>query len=254
VGNAYAWWSPEPGGTVTAIDIGGPLSDLDDWLAPTHLGARSATGADFSIQPLTDTMVRVSIESFDDHALYRALKALEGHLLRGGSFALAEDVGKAVAGFLVTPPVRGATSLVLGDTPWSTLAPAAALAIGDEVVLETGQPVVRSEIAALTGVSGSTLSIASVIHDFLEEPWVLVRHRGFFPVLRLPRDGRRQLLTTQRRVIHTFAAVFEVPPPAYAAYADLGSGHVIGSSESDGEYDLDSIPDRNETGKPGRGR
>jgi hypothetical protein len=242
MGNAYAWWYPEIGGTVTAIDIGGPLSDLDDWPVPTVLGARSATGAHFSIQPLTDRMVRVSIERFDDHALYRSLKALEGHLLRGGSFALASDVGKAVAGFLVTSPARGDTSLVLGDQPWSTLAPTAALATSDEIVLETSQPEARSEIAVLSGVSGSTLTIAGVIHDLIEEPWVLVRHRGFFPALRLPIDGRRrQLLTTDRQVVHTFAAVFEVHPTAYGAFADLGSAHVIGDEETDGEWTIDDI-------------
>jgi hypothetical protein len=242
MGNAKIWWYPEPGGIVEEIDIGGPLSDLDDWAVPAVVGARSATGADFAIQPLTDRLVRVTVEEFDDHALYRELKALEGHLQRGGSIALSSDAGKAVAGFLVAPPARGDTSLVLGDTPWSTLAPSAVLAAADEVVIETGQPVVRSEIALLSAVSGVTYTIAGAIHDFVEEPWVLMRHRGFLPSLRLPLEARRrQVLTTRRQVIHTFSAVLEVVPGAYAAFADLGTETVIGDEASDGSRTFDDV-------------
>lgn len=251
MGNAYAWWYPQEGGTVEAIDLGGPLSDLDDHPAPTQVGARSVSGHEFSIQTLSDTVVRVSLEDFDDHALYRKLKALEGHLFRGGTFALAADVDKAVAGYLVASPTRGATSLVLGDTPWSTLAPSAVLAANDEVVVETGQPMPRSEIALVSGVSGSTITTGALVHDLIDEPWVLLRHQGFYPGLRLPMAARgRQILSTKRRVVHTFSATFEVPPPFYGAFVDLASADVLGSTTSDGELTIEEILTRD---RPTRG-
>lgn len=243
MGNAKLWYHPKSGGLVAEVDVGGPLSSLDDWAAPVPIGDETADGREFSITTITPTLVQLTIEKFDDAVLYRRLKVLEGWLQRGGTCALADDAAKAVAGYLVTSPARGDTALTLGAQPWSTYNPSAALAADDEIVLETGQPVVRRELTKLSAVSGSSLTISpGAILDYVDEPWVLARYRGFFPSLRLPRGSRsRQLLTTERRVVHTFSATLEVVPYAYGVFAGIGSETIIGSSYTDGDRTPDEI-------------
>lgn len=234
MGNAKLWWYPHPGGTVAEIDLGEELTTLDDSTIPVQTGAQTVELRDYTIQTATITRVSFSLEKFGDEAIYRQLKALESHLQRGGACALASDSAKAFAAYLTVMPARGGTFLNAGDTPWDGYNVAAAVAAGDEICLETAQPLARRELAVLTQVIGSGHTISpGCILDYTDEPFVLLRHRGFYPALRLPQADRgRKLLQTQHWVVHSFIAELEVVPVAYGVFAGLEGESVVGPTGS----------------------
>lgn len=243
MGNAKIWWYPEQGETVEEIDLGLGLSSLEEQEVPDQIVSESARGAVFALQIGSRVVVRATLERFTDAAVARQLLTLAGHLKRGGSIALAEDADKAVAGFLAREPERGATSVILGDQPWP-LESGASLASGDEVWLEGPQPTGRRELAVLSGnPSGTSHPIgAGITYDWWVEDWVLLRHRGFYPVLRLPASSRRaELISTDRRLNYTMILPLEIPPTAYEAFAALGSEDVLTTQAYDGGRTIDDV-------------
>jgi hypothetical protein len=223
MGDAKVWWFPKDGGEVAEINLG-TLSSLQTSLAVDQVAAESMEGYIHTTQFGARVLVEWSVERFTANAAQRRLQALEGHLRRGGSIALAQDSAKAVAGYLLTSPARGATSVVVDRKPWSSLAPLAALAVGDEVVLEGPQPTLLREVAAIATSGAPTYTLTpGAIYDYqAEAEWVLMRHVGFFPVLRLPIDKRNQtLLTTDRRLNWTWRCIMEIPPHAYEAFSGI---------------------------------
>lgn len=223
MGNAAIWYYPGPGAGLKKIDLGRPLSDLQDQPVRDEAVSQSISGSRTKIVWASWHLVPVSMALFADQSVVRELDALINHLQRGGSCTLAEDDGYPFAAFLATAPERGATTLYYTENLYSeygTYTPTA----GDVLVVQGPGPEYLREEVVLSGVSGRAISIASpgLRFDYSAESWIHVRPKGFWPILRLQEGAtNRAHLRHERRITYTLDLALEEPPNAL----DLAAAH-----------------------------
>jgi hypothetical protein len=127
-----------------------------------------------------------------------------------------------VGGFVV-PPARGATSVTFIGFPWPYVT-SPTLANGDYLRLQSASPVRYEEMltagGTLTAPSLTPLTVSGVKFDYTAEPWAMVCHRGFLPVLRLPLNQRdQQIFTHDRRITWSIDFWAEEAPFALSQFA-----------------------------------
>lgn len=207
------WFFPDPDGSIEEIDLNEIISDLQFNPAPNQSITEGMTGALAQTQFSSRAMVRIVNERFTDPAIARQLYALETHLKNGGLVAVAVDSDRTWAGFLETPPARGDTSITALGFPFPF--GANKLDATDEIEILGPQPYAYREYLATVGAVDNTLTVTlseAVRFNFeaMAPRWVFARQRGFWPLLRLPAEGRNQpLLTHDHRIAYTFDAQLE---------------------------------------------
>lgn len=210
MGNAAIFYYPDPDGPLVTLDLGEGLSDLQVSPMVDESTSESMRGNLYSVQYSARSMVRLVVERFTDAALARSLWAVQNHLRRGGSIAVAEDIDKARAAFAVTNPAAGATEITVKATPWD-YNPSAAFVAGDELVIQSASPEYQYEISRFNSQRGLTYVLDdATLFDRTSDGWTLVRHRGFWPILRIPAAQRNQpILTHDHRISYTFDLMAE---------------------------------------------
>jgi hypothetical protein len=183
-------------------------------IAPVTAAARAArwSGAVFIRMGARYDAVRLVIEgvSMDtEPELYRDLRALEEHLKGNEPIAFALDESRAWASYV--SPVKGSTTLAHTGNDWAAFNSSATLSSGDSVVIRSmgasggwreEQPVSTFSSTLINFGLGSPIR-------FLHPPLgvSLVRHEGFWPLLRLQESAfDRPLLTVDQGRTFTFAA------------------------------------------------
>jgi hypothetical protein len=199
VGNAKIWWYPEPLGVAEEIDLGraltsrsGPFTVVRQTISESYTGnqAVQTTGA--------RTRIRVTLENFTDRTVRQKLVALISHMQAGGYMILAEDTAYAVATFLRTRPSRGDTTLFKGENILKLLVNSTTLN-GAEVIVQGRQPRYRQEMHIGGTYAAASMNIArGLSYDWSDEEWVMVRHIGCYPALRLPKESRNGEYLTAR--------------------------------------------------------
>ena len=189
------WWYPEEGAGVNVVDLSEGLTNL---IVTPAIRREDAIGYDGGFSTaiygpshvVTIILERFGGQSPGANALERQLQAMVNHLRRGGVVAFSRVRSKAWCG-----PLSGAITSGFSYAPTSgnafTAWYAAALASGDEVVIESGSPRNRHEVHATTGVTGvGRVDLSdTVIFDYdvaVAGAWA--RYRDFFPVLYMPAD------------------------------------------------------------------
>ena len=265
--DASFWWYPdnvEP--VLEEVSIGTRISALDEIPWRQVADARSVTGRLYRTAVGGGFRVRVIIERFSGvsdsgQALYRNLASMVTHLQRGGYVAFAADRDKAVAG-VVDPSgsLRATNTLVLPDSNFADglntdgSVGLAALAAGDEIVLESPLPEMKRELLVVSSANPYLINLdttagGAVRHNYTQSP-VIVRHRNFYPILYLPESQiGRELLTTDYRLSYTFDALFEVDPAALAG-ADTWAG-ALQSPLNPGGVSWDELVGNVREGDPG---
>ena len=232
MGNAKIWYYPDASGTVEEIDLGEPLSDLQVETVVDQAVAEGISGHQSTDQYSGRAQIRLIVERFASASTYRALAALREHLRRGGLCAVAEDSVSAWAAFATTIPVRGATSLYTFTAPWPFVA--APTVTAAEVELIGSQPSGLRETlltsGTFTGNTNQTVTFASGVrfnHSQDGARWLLLRQRGFWPLLRMPIDQRNQsVITDDHRITYTLDVVLEEAIDQYEAWAQTPSDAV----------------------------
>ena len=265
--DASFWWYPDSVDPVLEeVSIGTRISALDEIPWRQVADARSVTGRLYRTAVGGGFRVRVIIERFSGvsasgQALYRNLASMVTHLQRGGYVAFAADRDKAVAG-VVDPSdsLRAASVLQIPDGNFadglnvSGLVGQAALASGDEIVLESPLPELKREMLVVSSATPFQVTLDTsaggfVRHDYTKAP-VVMRHRNFYPVLYLPESQiGRELLTTDYRLSYTFDALFEVDVAALAG-ADTWAGALASALNPDG-HSIDTLVQLVREGDPG---
>jgi len=219
---AKIWYYPDPASTVVEIDLGEDISDLQKNGTVIQSASESIAGAIFTSQTSARSVVRIVNERFTSYALARQLETLENHLRRGGSIAFAEDSDRAVAGYLkLSLPASGVTAIEIQGKPWPYETAADFATLNNEAVIQSASPRYLRELVTVSAESGDEFTISPLVYDYSEEPWVLFRHRGFWPLLRLPIGSRNQkMLTHDHRISWTFDAQLE----EHVAGLDIFSG------------------------------
>lgn len=207
------WFFPDPNGTIEEIDLGETISDLQFNPSPNQSISEGLTGALSTTQFNSRARLRVVHERFTSAALARDFYALETHLKNGGLVAIAVEASQAWAGFAEAIPDRGDTSLTIAaqSFPYQS---SPTILNGDEVEVMGAQPYALREFCSVNGdTSGLTIALSESLRFSLSgigSRWCFVRHRGFWPLLRLPKDQRDSpLVTHDHRISYTFDAQLE---------------------------------------------
>lgn len=228
MGNSKIWLYPDAYGTVEEIDLGATLSDLQ--FSPSHDQAVSEglTGLQATTRFSSRALVRLVEERFTSASIARKLYLVEDHLKAGGTIAVAVDSAQAWAGYVDRIPARGDTSItVINQAIWPYQTTPTMLS-GDEIELISDQPRAYREFLEIsTNTTGTTCALSEAVRYNYRDAgarWVLARHRGFWPALRLPKDGRGgSLLTHDHRISYTFDAQLEENIAVLEAFAGVPS-------------------------------
>ena len=182
MGNAYLYYYPNDQSGVEKVDLGDGLSTLDDQSMPTGRLVRGIGGQVFPSTLGRYGVLRATLGGIIDTDVYAALRTFEAHAEQARPFGLVSDSAKVWAGYCNRVLTRGATSVPTGGNRFTAFA-SGTLASGDYVVLSTGYPESRWEMAKVSSVSSNTITLASgLVQTFRQSP-VLVRYYRFFPLL-----------------------------------------------------------------------
>lgn len=191
------WYYPDPAGSVEklAFGVGEQLTDLPDIPRRVVDEEEGLSGIPHLVALQGGLDVGILLENFDDEDLAHDLKSFEAHLARGGFFTLAEDEDRAFGAWCTKPPQRNDTTLEHGGHVYHG---APSLSAGDWLCLEGPLPEGNREWVKVDSTSGNviTLDAATPVRYTYGSPSVLIRERGFFPVLRWPASARQGPIIT----------------------------------------------------------
>lgn len=216
MGTTKVWLYPHAYSASTEIDFGETLSDLQFNYVPNVAISEGASGQLARTQFNGRGMVRAVHERTTDAALVRKLYLLENYLKSGGIISLAVDSAQAWAGYTTVQPTRGTTTISVHGGVWPFVT-TPDLSSGAELELMSSQPYGRREFLTNDGgtVTGyaAAVTVSSVEYAYREEPdveWCLLRHRGFWPALRLSKEAyTTPIVTHDHQISYTFDAQLE---------------------------------------------
>jgi hypothetical protein len=168
--------------------------------------AESTSGNYFAAHHRSRLRVRISLERFTSDALYRQLMALQSHLQRGGSVGFARDSSKAFAGYVRPnrPISSGETSIYTEGNVWNYQSGTYTLSSGDELWLASDAAEGLWEMPTVSAHAGGLITTAAGMVRTYTSELVFVRWRDFHPALRLQAGERPVIVSTDRRIAHTF--------------------------------------------------
>lgn len=217
MGNATIWWEPRGATTVRAIDLGAPLSDLQELPPDRHEVSTETLGGVISTLRLrTRQRIRVVSYPWISYDLWDEVSDMVERLRSGGRISLAEDSASAWAAYvddwtdpdllvMHSGPWAAYGGAVLADDRWRATGPSPRM-LTEAGTIDSGALVFNSTTFRAGGV---IVPGASRKHEWAAETWCLVRHYGFWPCLRMPHDRRGQgaILHKHRR---TFSLELEL--------------------------------------------
>jgi hypothetical protein len=202
MGHTSLWWYPGGAATLREVDFGEGLSDLVDDQVRAGAVAEGAVGRITRVSYGEHFRVRVVLANFDDHALYRELRSLESHLKAGYAVMLAEDRDHAwgawVSGRRALTPGTLAVATRAGNEWRGLTGGAATLGAGDIVWVQSAAPTSWRELSEVQSVAGNTVTLDAVRYHHSDTP-VLLRHRDFWPALRLDSAMDEPIVTSNLR-------------------------------------------------------
>lgn len=230
---------PDAAGSLAVIDFARPLTsihELPSGIVSDAYGGDRTWSRTFhaGVLRIRFTAERVNTTTTAGQSFVRKMLTVQQHLIRGGYVGLARVHSKAWCGRVSTSRLaRGTASIVCrGGNLFSSWNSNAALAASDEIVIESANPEAIREWNAVQTVATSGVKVTlttsdTVFNTYTAEP-ILVRHRDFWPILRLPADQvDKQLVIPDRRLTYTIDMTLEYDQAAIArlvrdTYGSLG--------------------------------
>lgn len=217
------WTWPLDSGPVATLDWGYSLQKLTPILMRDRVDTLDGLRRPYSLDFGAELRVQVRKERTDDATgIARQFVILDSILKRGGVIGLADDRTKAFAAYATTPIRAGDTTIYLGLNTYAGLLPDALnLVAGDQLVIESGNLEGKREQVTVSSVTvgvGTTIALSTtVMQDYDETCGVMVRHRHFYPALRLPADQANvTLVSDEYAALWTFEAELVVDAGIYA--------------------------------------
>lgn len=215
MGVSKFYWYPRAGGSLETTSLGERITDIQEEEVAVVADAGNAYGQMYRVHQGSTLRVRIVCERFGPvgaSATERALVSLQAHLMRGGLVGFATDHDKAWAGCASTA-ARGASTVHSDGSGFAGWEADATLEVGDEVVIESAWPEAQREVATVGLVVADppvSVLVASPGLVYGYDGAVIVRHRDFYPALRLPQDqvGRR-IVTHDHRLNFTLDVTLE---------------------------------------------
>lgn len=216
------WFYPDPSSPVRKLSAFTRPNDLQVTAEYVRSSAQAMDGTVHTVIHSGFERVRVVIERRSERAAGSAWRdeaqALLWHLEAGEPVAFALDEATAYA-FPVTGTTPYTTGLNLAANLLAGLAPSAAPAADDPVVLSSALPEFRREGGTVSAFAAPTLTLdGKVAYDHrLRSP--ILRHWGTFPMLRLDPSAQRPLYQSERGFVFTLSLDLVQSP------ADLSAMH-----------------------------
>lgn len=218
-GNATIWYQPVGADDVVEIDLGRPWSTLEDYDVRDESISVAFSGSRTRVVFTATRNVDAVAELLDgtDYDVIRQLEGLMSHLRRGGLCSISEN-NRTLAAYLETFPDPRSTRINWLTNLFADYGNYTALK-RDILVLQGPSPkMLWEEIEVDSGSTDYVLGTAPPVNDWSREDWILVRNKGFWPVLRL-RDGADDagLIQHGNRISFRLDLPLEVPPNAFEA-------------------------------------
>lgn len=216
------WFYPDPSSPVRKLTAFTRPNDLQVTAEYVRSSAQAMDGTVHTVIHSGFERVRIVIERRSERAAGSAWRdeaqALLWHLEAGEPVAFALDEATAYA-YPVTGTTPYSTGLALGANLLAGLAPSAAPAADDPVVLSSALPEFRREGGTVASWSAPNLTLdGKVAYDHrLRSP--ILRHWGTFPMLRLDPSAARPLYQSERGFVFTLSLDLVQSP------ADLSAMH-----------------------------
>lgn len=219
---AHIWWQPTGASTRVDLDMGRPLTSIEDYEVRDEAIAVAFSGARTRVRFTATRVVDVVCDLIagTDYNVVRQLEALVNHLNRGGLCSISEN-DRSLGAYLSLTPDPDVTHIQYNTNLYANFGNYTPLA-DDILVLSGPSPKMLWEEVAVTSNGGFgvvNLSAAPTI-AWDDEAYVFIRNKGFWPVLRL-RDGATvpSPLAHGNRITFSLNLPLEVPPDAYDALA-----------------------------------
>lgn len=237
------WYYPAGminGATLEEIDFSTGIRAIDE--SPDWRGNETETlsGRVYTTQFSSRLRIRLVHERFSSASLYRSLATLETHLNRGGVISFTRDNTKAYAGYAQGGKARGTTALLTAGNTWDYGQSTVTLASSDEMVVAA--PSGLREWRTLSAHSPTTRLVtlgSGLVYDYTLDPWLLVRWRDYFPAMRRAPGDRTPILTTERRIVHSFQVELVEDWSVLTAFSGFEEGILRGSSANERTFGLD---------------
>ena len=217
--NPAFYWYPDASGSLETVTLAKSLSDLHESTGRARVTSYAGDGSARTATWNGTRSVRIVLERGLSAANVRNLLAMENHMQRGGLVGFARDPAKLYCAYAGGRVLRGDTIFYGAGNLFATWN-AGTLASGDEVVMESANPSWRSEANTISSVSGTQITLAAgIIYPAGVE--VMLRHRDFYPALRMADDQvGRPMLTTEHRIAWTLDVTLDVCPEIITAGVD----------------------------------
>lgn len=226
----YLWYYPQSGAGIVGVDLGWSMQVLTPMPVYDRITTTDGLGRPYSIGLGGRLRVKLRRERIQDEAIVRRLRAVENHLQRGGHIMLAADQARAFAAWIPAGTLAGQTSFNLTDNIFSPMLSSASVALaiasGDELVIESGNPSWRREQVRVSSFGAASVphytygltTSAAINFDRPDTDGVLVRHKHSYPALYLPADNAdKPLISDEHDASWSFEAELEMNAGIYTA-------------------------------------
>jgi hypothetical protein len=229
------YWYPMGSGNLETITLGF-VSDLQDD-DPEVEAATAETIAGGMYRQLYGDWRRVVVmrqhlrpQLGTDAEAIRGLRSLQSHLLAGYSIGLAVGSGSAFGSYTVAGASRGVDVIGIPANTYAAWDASAALANGDEIVIQSPSPDGAREVHEVNTVTaiGSTFLVSLTRPLRYDHPGrMLVRKRTFYPHLKMPEDQLQVPIVTTSTRGQTFDLRLELREDMQEAWDTGASGDAL---------------------------
>jgi hypothetical protein len=206
------FWYPEGKSTLELLVCPEAVSSILAWPETAAEDAIGLTGKQHRVSTYTRYRVRIEFErvpgtSAAGQLFVRELHAMIAHLQRGHSVGFTGQQNNGYMYFSTITPAAGATFIkvpLLGSPIrfWNASA-SPALAANDEIWIQSAPPESLYELNTVEGLTSlSQIEVGAIVQKFGTR--VCIRHRDFWPALRMPAESvRTPVLTHTKRLGYT---------------------------------------------------
>lgn len=175
----------------------------------------------------------------------RGLRSLHSHLIAGYSIGLAVGSTAAWGGFTIAGAPRGTALIGVPGNTYSVWGGAGAIAVDDEIILQSQSPNGAREVHRVSAVSvlgsGTTLITLSRGTRYDHNGSIFVRKRTFYPHLKMPDDQLDTPIITSSSRGQTFDLRLELREDIQEAWDLNSSGLALSASTGQARLNLNRV-------------
>jgi hypothetical protein len=232
--SAAFYYHPSPG-PLKKVDLGGRATNLIRQEVRRKVITESKSGARTEFLFSARNRIQISYELLCDFGVRREVQALINHLKRGGVCSFALDADGVYAGFALSNPDRGSTSVAIAGNMFQEFEPSVIGPAGQEVVIQSPSPRMLYQELAVDTVSNDVVAFVAgdeVLDErFLDAQWVMLRDKRFWPFLILPKEGQDgSFLTPSPGIRADLEIVLEEPPNVLASFSQQSDSLFMGET------------------------